>query len=203
MSEAKSEHIKLVEPESPEDVFNDIAELRRTGTLKVSRRVIPINVKVGKPPNNVYFRAHPSPDMALDASVIIGDGGSDDFYFIHPRMLNHHTMLPRLRKVTIAVIYSWPGGTISLWPVPITGEKSIPCWKSGRAAFEMSKVQWVQLVWNSDARDYDVAVAEGINTEPIWPPDLDLSALLRLGFSDKIIADPDHDYVRRLRGAAE
>ena len=36
------------------------------------------------------------------------------------------------------------------------------------------QAQWVQMIWNSDRRDYDVAIAEGINTEPVWPDDLDI-----------------------------
>ena len=68
--------------------------------------------------------------MALDASVLIGDGGSDDFYFVAPSMLNHHVVLPRLRKVTIATVYTWPGGAVSLWPVPNVEETRIACWKS-------------------------------------------------------------------------
>src|SRR5262249_50223209 len=106
--------------------------------------------------------------MSLDASVIIGDAGSDDFYIVHPSMLNHHTMLPRLRKVTIATAYTWPGGAISLWPVPNVEETRIACWKSARAAYELSKTTWVQLCWNNDLRDYDVIAAEptpdGIST---------------------------------------
>jgi hypothetical protein len=117
--------------------------------------------------------------------------------------LNHHALLPRLRKVTIAVVCSWPGGAISLWPVPTTEEMKIACWKSARAAYELSKKQWVQLCWNADLRDYDVAVAEGINTEPTWPADKTFRDLLRLGFADKIINGPDHSYVLQLRGLAE
>ena len=49
--------------------------------------------------NNVYFRSHDDPKMSLDASIIIGDNGSDDYYFVTPYMLNHHVILPRLRKV--------------------------------------------------------------------------------------------------------
>ena len=52
-------------------------------------------------------------------------------------------------------------------------------------------------------RDYDVAVAEGINTEPVWPTDKTLRDLLRLGFADKIIASPEHPYVKQLRGLAD
>lgn len=187
---------------APDSVFDDIEALRKIATLKVSRRVVAINVAVGKPKNNVYFQCHPDPALALDASVLVGGDGSDDFYFVLPVMLSHHAILPRLRKVTIAVVYSWPGGVVSLWPVPDAGETRIACWKSARAAFELSRAQWVQMTWNSDRRDYDVAVAEGINTEPLWPDDLNLGALLKLGFADKIISTPEHPYVMQLRGLA-
>src|SRR5258708_4861792 len=116
-SASKSEHLKVVPPPAPESVFDDVEALRKVATLRVSRRVVPVNVAVRKPPNNVYFRIHDDPKMALDASVLIGDGGSDDFYFVAPFMLNHHVILPRLRKVTIATVYTWPGGAVSLWPV--------------------------------------------------------------------------------------
>ena len=137
--------LKIVPPPAPENVFDDVEALRKVATLKVSRRVVPVNVAVRKPPNNVYFRVHPDPAWSLDASVLIGDGGSDDFYFVTPNMLNHRVVLPRLRKVTIATIYTWPGGAISLWPVPLVEETRIPCWKSARAAYELAKEYWVQL----------------------------------------------------------
>jgi hypothetical protein len=199
---AEKPDIKLVETE-PTSVFDDIETLRKTATLKVSRRVVPVNVAVRKPPNNVYFRVHDAPAMALDASVLIGDGGSDDFYFVAPSMLNHHVVLPRLRRVTIATVYTWPGGAVSLWPVPNFEETRVACWKSARAAFELAKQQWVQLCWNNDLRDYDVTVAEGINTEPVWPTDKTLRDLLRLGFTDKTITSAEHPYVKQLRGLAD
>jgi hypothetical protein len=201
--DVKKPDIKLVEPAAPESVFDDIEHLRTTATLKVSRRVVTVNIAVRKPANNVFFRCRGGAEWSLDASVIIGDKGSDDFYFVHPRMLNHHTMLPRLRKVTIAVVYTWPGGAISLWPVPWAEETRIACWKSARAAYALSKERWVQLVWNNDTRDYDVATAEGINTEPNWPTDKTLRDLLRLGFADRIIDTPEHPYVMQLRGLTE
>jgi hypothetical protein len=200
--DVKKPDIRLV-PSAPESVFDNMEELRKTATLKVSRRVVPVNVKVQRPPNNVYFRCHSDPAMSLDASMIIGDGGSDDFYFVTPFMLNHHTMLPRLRKVTIATVCSWPGGAISLWPVPIIGETRITCWKSARAAYDLSKERWVQLCWNSDLWDYDVIVTDGIKMEPNWPTDRTFADLLKLGFADKIIDTSEHPYVKRLRGIAD
>jgi hypothetical protein len=59
-------------------------------------------------------------------------------------------------------------------------------------------------VWNPDTRDYDVAVAEGINTEPTWQADKTLADLLKLGFGvDRIINSENHPYVLRLRGLAQ
>src|SRR5262245_4277359 len=90
---------------APDSVFDDLDTLRKTATIKVSRRVVPINVAVSKPKNNTYFRCHPDPEMSLDASILTGSDGSDDYYFVTPVMLTHHVVLPRLRKVTIAVVY--------------------------------------------------------------------------------------------------
>jgi hypothetical protein len=188
---------------APESIFDDLENLRRTATLKVSRRIVPVNVAVRKPANNVYFRCHPDERMALDDSIIVGPDGSDDYYFVMPYMLDHHVITPRLRQVTIAVTYTWPGGSVSLWPCLKAEETRIACWKSARAAYEQSKQHWTQLIWNADRRDYDVAIAEGINVEPAWPPDLNMTRLLKLGFADRIIATPDHAYVKQLRGLAD
>ena len=123
--DAKKPDIKLVDTPAPDSVFDDIETLRKTATLRVSRRVVPVNVAVRKPANNVYFRCHPSAVMSLDASILTGPDGSDDYYFVTPFMLNHQMVLPRLRKVTIAVVYTWPGGVVSLWPVPMA-ERAVP-----------------------------------------------------------------------------
>jgi hypothetical protein len=203
--DTKKPDIKLVDDPAPESIFDNIDDLRRTATLKVSRKVVTVNVAVKRPANNIYFRVNPDPNMSLDCSVVMGDGGSDDFYFVVPRMLNHHTMLPRLRRVTIAVCCIWPGGNTLLWPVPqIDDTTRVTCWKSARAAYGIAQQNWVQLVWNTDTRDYDVAVAEGIKTEPTWPADKTFVDLLKLGFGvDKIINNENHPYVLRLRGLAE
>jgi hypothetical protein len=187
----------------PESVFDDIEALRKTAAITVTRQPVQVNVMVGKPRNNVYFRCHPDPAMSLGATVVIGDKGSDDCYFVHPSMLQHPAILRRKREVTIAVVSTWPGGAISLWPVPSIENTSVLCWKSARAAYERSKTDWVQIIWNGDKKDYDVTTAEGIHTEPAWPDNLRLEELLRLGFpADRIINTPEHPYVLQLRGLA-
>jgi len=194
-------------------VFDDVEGLRKVATLKVSRRVVPINVAVeASPPKDSYFRCHGDPEMSLDASVIVGDGGADDFYF---RTSAHASIippcLPRLRRVTIAKPCTrGPSGAISLWPSAHRRRKlASPAWKSARAAYELAKQDWVQLLWNSDLRDLRTSiVADGIKTEPNWPTDKPLGewlrSLLRLGFTDKIIANPRASPMsNKLRGLAD
>jgi hypothetical protein len=198
----RPEHLKLVEETAPTDVFNDLSSLRKAATITVSRRVLPPTPKVGKPPDNWYFRTHPDPSFTLDCSVIIdGDGNT---LFVTPRMLQHHCILPRLRKVTIVTVVCWPGGGILLWPVPIIidGSQRIPVWVTYRRAMELARTQWVQLVWNADRRDADIGIAENITVAPAWP-EQDFTQLLKAGFADGIVDAETHPYVMQLRGLAE
>jgi hypothetical protein len=196
----RPEHLKLVEEGEPTDVFNDLASLRKVATLTVSRRVLPPTPRVGRPGNSVYFRTHPDPAYALDASVITDDDGN--YLFVAPRMMPHHTMLPRLRKVTIITTVTWPGNGILLWPVPFADNTKVQCWRTYRQAMELARKEWIQLVWSHDRRDADIGVAENITVAPAWP-EQDFAALLKLAFADKIVATPEHPYVLQLRGLAE
>jgi hypothetical protein len=83
-------------------------------------------------------------------------------------------------------------------------------WLDGRAYHQgrvsgitVTGPQWTQLCWNDDNKDYDLSVAEGINTIPIWPEGLRLQNSLKLGFREKTIADEDHPYMRQLRGLTD
>lgn len=181
---------------NPTSVFNDLASLRREQKLTVRRKSVLVNVTVDKPPSDTYFRAHP--DWALDdATVIKTDGG--DFLFVLPAMRGHAKLSPRLRRVTLAAIITWPADEMMIWPVPILGDRDFPVWKSARRAYELSKEVWTQMVWADEKRDYTVETAEEINHDPKWPQKT-FEELLKVGFDGKIIDNEDHPYVRRLRG---
>jgi hypothetical protein len=209
-ADAPKPDLKLVQGGAPEDIFNDIESLRKIAELKVQRRSVAINMEVRKPPDNGYFQCHPDPAQRIDASLVY-DKEERDVYFVHPHMMNHPLLLPRLRRMTIVTTYAWPAGIIFLWPVPFPDEKGrIKVWKSARRAFEIScglatnldppGPRWTQMSWNAEARDYAVGTAEGINSQPIWPPGLSLGNSLKIGFAEKTIASEDHYYVRQLRG---
>ena len=205
------EHLKKVHDKdatnyASSSVFDDLAGLRKAQKITVSRKAVLINVKVDKPPNNVHFRAHP--EWYIDDASIIQDRDAGTFYFVHPVMRTHPKLAPRIRYVTLAVIFLWPSGVLQIWPVPkLEGERRpVKAWKSARKAYELSRgspakpAAWTQIVWNEATNDYTVETAEGITVEPTWPTDKTFNDLLKLGFDGTIIDSENHDYVRQLRG---
>jgi hypothetical protein len=180
-------------------VFDDLESLRKVSTLNVKRRAVLVNVEVDKPPSNSYFRVHPT--WILDDATVVkdADGSGHTFYFVTPMMRGYPKLMPRLRRVTLAVISIWPADTIMLWPVPILGDRDFRVWRSARAAFELAREKWTMITWDEARSDYAVEIAEKINHAPNWP-DTTFEAVLKLGFDGKVVSDEDHPYVRRLRG---
>jgi hypothetical protein len=183
---------------NPTSVFDDLAGLRKAQKLTVQRKTVLVNVIVGKPPSDKYFRAHPT--WALDdATVLKTDTG--DYLFVLPGMRGHPKLKDRLRKVTLAAISIWPSNEIMIWPVPILGEREFKAWKSARAAYDLALKQWTQIAWSQETSDYVVETVEkdGITHDPVWPQKT-FEELLKIAFDGKIIDTEDHPYVRRLRG---
>jgi len=202
----KSEHIKLVaEPaaeHNPSDVFSDLGALRKASKLTIQRKTVMVNVTVDKPPNNSYFRVHPS--WVLDECTVVRDpeGSSRPFYFVAPAMRGHPKLKPRLREVTLALVYLWPADTVMIWPVPTLRDRDFKAWKSARAAYELARQRWTQIAWDEARSDYAIETAEGLDHEPVWP-DKSFEELLKLAFDGKVIDNEDHPYVRRLRGLVD
>jgi hypothetical protein len=186
----------------PTNIFDDLASLRKQSKLTVERKPVLVNVPIDKPANNLYFRVHPDPEMQLNDSTVLRDSTNSNFYYVVPAMRSHPKLVQRLRRVTIALLYIWPGGTYQLWPVPIVGDSTLASWKSARAAFELAQKKWTQIVWNQERRDYDVETAEKLDKEPVWP-DKSMGELLKLAFADKVIDNEEHPYVRQLRGVLD
>jgi hypothetical protein len=187
--------------DNPSSVFDDLEGLRNASKLTIKRKTVLINVTVDRPANNTYFQAHSK--HQLDATIL-REGDTRTYYFVVPVMRAHPKLMPRLRRVTLALICTWPGNVPIIWPVPIVsdGQREFKAWKSSRVALDLSHTQWVQIVWNEEAGDYDVETAENIDQKPVWP-EKTFEELLKLAFDGKIIDNENHPYVRRLRGLVE
>jgi hypothetical protein len=185
-------------PPHANSIFDDLDQLRKASKITVQRKTVLVNVTVDKPANCVYFRAHPT--WHLEDTTVIKDPDSGVYYFVNPPMRRHPKLAPRLRRVILGAIALWPADVVQIWPVPLPGLKSdFKAWQSARAAYELSRDCWVQMVWSDETSNYMIETAEGIDHQPIWP-DKSFNELLKLGFADKIIDSEEHAYVRQLRG---
>jgi len=205
----KPDHLKIVPDNAPEDIFNDLSALRRAAKPTIKRETQVTEIGVKKPKNDVYFRCHDSEDMVFRDAPLLVDSKHGDFYFVGPSMLSHEKIKKRLRRADIAVAFVWPGGEIFLWPVPLIGVgRPFQSLKIQRDAYEQSKTEWTQLVWDQEQGKHYFETAEKKDgqvtiPQPVWPTDLDLSSLMKLGFAERTITSADHPYVLQLRGRAD
>jgi len=198
--------LKVVESDEtamPNNVFDDLDALRKAQKVTIKRKSLVVNISVGRPGANTFFRAHPS--WALDDAAVIRDKDGTDraFYYVVPAMKKHPKLEPRLRLVTLAVVITWPADVVMVWPVPVVGDRDFKPWKSARAAYEHSLEHWTQMAWDEGQSDYTVEGAEGIDHAPTWPADLTFEQILKLAFDGRVIDNEDHPYVRQLRGLVE
>jgi hypothetical protein len=182
---------------NPNSIFDDLGSLRQASTLTVQRKTVLVNVDVGMPPNNSYFRVHKTEE--LDNQSVLRDKTTQTFYYVTPAMRGHAKIIKRLRMVTLALAYVWPANNVMVWPVPKLEGRDFKAWKSARAAYELARDQWVSVTWDEANSDYAIETAEGIKHEPSWP-DKTFTDLLKLAFDGKVLDNENHPYVLQLRG---
>ena len=71
---------------------------------------------------------------------------------------------------------------------------------SDAAAVELAQRKWVRVCGNMSLGAYETFKATGNFPEPVWPPELDFQAMIRIAFKDKIITDFEHPVLKHLRG---
>jgi len=92
-------------------------------------------------------------------------------------------------------------GVVFLWPVrlPDPEGRQIEWRRSMREGAEIGMSQWVRVKANMSLGAYEMTVAEGAMTDPVWP-DVSFQELIRLAFRDRLITTIDHPVIKRLRG---
>lgn len=159
-----------------------------------------VTCRVGKPPRDAFVRAHPDPDMTLEAySLQLESTG--ERYLLTPQAATTVPELARRVRLTVAIDRQ---GNPFLWvshPLPVDGRDNI--WhQSMRQALEIAKTQWVRVQSNQAAGAYDVNAAKVYIPEPEWPK-YELPDYIRAGFGDNFtITQPDDPVLLRLQGLA-
>jgi hypothetical protein len=92
-------------------------------------------------------------------------------------------------------------GVVFLWPIRLPGPdgKINEWWRSAAEAASLAMTQWIRMKANMDLGAYEMFAANGVLQDPTWP-ELPFNELLRIAFRGRIIDNPEHPVVKRLRG---
>ena len=159
-----------------------------------------VTCRVGKPFRDAFVRAHPDPNMTLEAySLVLESTG--ERYLLTPEAATTVAELARRIRLTVAIDRQ---GNPFLWvshPLPVDGRDN--AWHlSMRQAVEIAKTRWIRVQSNQATGAYDVNGAKVVIPEPEWPA-YQMPDYIRAGFGDNFtITQPDDPVLLRLQGLA-
>jgi hypothetical protein len=180
------------------EVFADMEKLRaeqETPLIETVEHLV--NVAVRKPKSGEFIRRNPAPEMSLQVTIY-EDRDDQVVYFVVPEM--RPLLGEQLRSVMLATCIN-QAGMVFLWPIRLPGEiGATRAWaESALRAATLATTKWVRLIGEIKAGAYRVFSAQGELPEPIWP-ERTLQDYLVVAFEGRIIDDPQHDVILRLRG---
>ncbi len=189
---------RLIEAAASDDPY-DLSQLRVTPEMLEATNVKKLltTVPVRKPLAQDFVRIRPEPQyretLALlelkdDREIFIVDLGA----------------VPELQgECYFATLYTAISrtGVLFLWPVksPTPDGRSNEWNTSAATAAQHAMRGWIRVKANMSVGAYEIFEAAGNIPDPIWP-NLTFDEIYRIAFKDRIIRDPDHPVVKRLRG---
>jgi hypothetical protein len=165
----------------------------------------PVTIAVSKASGQGFFRAHPT--LWRNVRMLEVKNGPDrGFYLVAndaKRLLqSDENEDVKLFPARLTLCYARDTG-LFLWPLrlPEPGrENRIDDWaQSALRVCKLAENQWVKLFAKKGGNCYSHRVAEGIKTEPPWPP-LDLNQVAGMAFEGKYLIDSQDPLIRRLLG---
>jgi hypothetical protein len=162
------------------------------GTKKLLR-----TVPVHKPNPQDFVRTHPSDQYRGDFPLIELKDEREEY--IVARDLVGELAGEWVQKTLFTAINKQ--GVVFLWPVrlPDPEGRQIEWRRSMREGAEIGMAQWVRIKANMSLGAYEMTVAEGAMTDPVWP-EVPFQELIRLAFRDRLITAINHPVIKRLRG---
>jgi hypothetical protein len=175
----------------------DLASLRLNPSFLETAGVKKLltTVPARRPNPQDFVRVHPSPDYRADFALIDLKDDREDY------LVRQEVLSELISEVVFKTIFTAINrqGVVFLWPAPDDRKTEWP--RSQREAAELAMTKWVRLKANMSLGAYEIAVAESVMADPIWP-DLTYQELVRIAYRDRMITTIDHPVVRRLRGLA-
>ena len=188
------------QPSQEPDPF-DLSALRLSQDFAsaVGVKKLIVTVPVRKPSKEWFVRTHPDPSYRLQTAGLELKEDREMYLVSHSlwgAMSGETTFSPRLLVTTIN-----RQGVLFLWPVRLPGpDGRIDDWsRSALDAIREAESRWVRITANMSLGAYDVSVSPNVIATPSWP-DLDFGQIIKIAFRDKMISDPSHPVLQRLRG---
>jgi hypothetical protein len=163
----------------------------------IRKTVVTAEVRVQRPHGDAWFQLNPDEKAAIDAYVL--RDADKKYYYVTEAMLTDPFLYPRLKPVILVEGALWPPEVPYIVPFHYPDpDREIPAYTSAWVAYEQARAGiWTQIRWQDGA--YKISRAEN-NPHPATFSGKDLWELVAIGFKDRIINDPSHPYVRKLRG---
>jgi hypothetical protein len=168
-----------------------------TASAGVQRAIMTVPVK--KPAPTWFVQVHPAPEYRLETAVLeLKDEQAT--YLVAPSLWKSLSAEPLFgpRQLLTAVNRQ---GVVFIWPLRMPREdRRLDLW--GCSALEAAKLataQWVRVVANLTAGQYDAWVASTPLAAPAWPT-MSFQDLLKIAFRDRLIETADHPVLQKLEG---
>jgi hypothetical protein len=198
MSDPKPD-LKLVDETASDDPF-DLEKLRvdqdflETTNVKKLLTTVPVR----KPGQQDFVRVHPDTNYRnLMAFIELKE--DREVYAV-----NLKTVPDLQSECFVATLFTaiTRTGVLFLWPVrvPASDGRTNNWHTSATTAAKQAMEKWVRVRANMSLGAYEIFLADKKNIpDPQWP-DVTFAELVRIAFKDRLINDPNHPVIRRLRG---
>jgi hypothetical protein len=189
--------LELVDAAVSDDPF-DLSRLRVNPEFVEGSSVKKLlaTVPIRKPSNQDFIRVHPSPQYRETLAFLELKDDRETFVV-------NLAAVPELQaECFVATLFTCitRTGVLFVWPVRVpTDGRSNDWYTSAATAAQHAMTRWVRVKANMSLRAYDIFEAEATIPDPTWP-ELDLAAITRIAFKDRLITNIDHPVIKRLRG---
>jgi hypothetical protein len=183
---------------TPEDPF-DLKNLRLSQSFTETAGVTKLlrTVPVHRPNPQDFVRVRPEPAFRENFPVLELKDEREE-YIVTSKLVPE--LVGEFANKTLFTAVNRQG-VVFLWPVrlPDADGKTYEWWRSAREAAELAMGQWIRVRANKSLGAYEMFVAEGEMSEPVWPEQT-YQELIRIAFRDRLITTIDHAIIKRLRG---
>jgi hypothetical protein len=148
---------------------------------------------------------HPDQDFTIDVTLLEHNTGEErDLYMLTPLVVSElraSELSANLKRIRVFTCVN-RRGTVFLWPqvLPSADKNSGRTWhESALEVADAATKFWVKMHGDRAVGAYKFWKASGDLGDPQWG-DIDLEALVRIGFKDRAITNTEHEVIRELRG---